>query len=373
MVFMMAYQEKLGLIALYSDFYPVNLACPSMFNFTTEYHPYHINECVFTSFVTNGQGGILYYNLNMVRCLVENSLFFNITSSGNGGLVLFTCSNEGDFIMSKCCSYLCYTSGTFDGQIGHFTTGAVSKIEFYDVSVLIKPTGKYIKGTYYTSNGRILVNSNNISTYCYAFGISQFVNPKRLIYKFSNIESCVSTHTSGGGFHLTSGTGPLQFSNCNLFNNTVAQSYGLITCVTCTLEIHSSVFINNKNILIYGPTYILGCFINHTLTITANAAITVMPNGEMDGVYPYNCINNAMCMISTYNMRLFGTAYCEAESYTSTPHPSNDPVCIPPTPAQSLPASPTECFYQTNQAISLISRVLQLITLLSYSLFTISS
>ena len=359
-----------NLRSLYSDFYPINDGCPSIYNFSTDYHPFHITDCSFISLTSTLQGSVLYYSNNMVRCLVENSLFAFCTSSRQGGVIMFSCSNSGDFIMSKCCSHCCYTTGTYDGQLGYFITGATSKIEFHYVSIFISSTGKSIKSTYYTNGGRIMAAYNNMTTYCYTLGIASINSPTKCIFEYSNVKN--SYCSNGGGFQISSGTGPLHVSKSNFVDNTFPSGYGLIISTSCNIEVHSSIFIGNKVLLFQGTAYILGCFLNHSLTISNVAMITVKPNGEMDGVYPYNCINNAMCMISTYNMRLFGTAYCEAESYTSTPHPSNDPVCIPPTPAQSLPASPTECFYQTNQAISLISRVLQLITLLSYSLFTIS-
>jgi len=326
------------LLNAYEDYFPVNNGILKRYDLIASIHKYEIVDCYFSSIYMNDNGVVLYMSSAPFNIYIESTVFSNISSPNNDGtLYISSCS----CVIKNVCAYSCSLR---QGHLiyGINLNGKICLLSYVSMGGFFGTSTQspiYLKGGQskldYTNSSRHYIGSNS------AFYIE---SPSIFSVEYINIIQNYASSYNCLNFVSPPQNTTLKLSN--IINNTHSNSgysYGVIL-TNSLVEITYSYFSGNLYYLFVGTMYVMACFIKHP-SYLANGAMMISANGVNDGTYPFNCINNVACMISTYSIRHFASAFCETPIHPITPTSSIDQPCLPcptewpvPTPAQTMPS-----------------------------------
>ena len=308
-----------------------------------------IHDCFFTTISNPGaHGGVLSYSVSNVFMLIIRCTFNNCFINGAsicGGAIYFSCVNSS-IIMNKICANDCYTiiSSGNHGIFGFFSlTSSVSfSFKILDSSFsscsLTKRSTSY--STIYSSNSVqniINVNSSKNNAGRYSFGF--FSSSQAINFLFCSI---VDTNSNTYNFYVSSQI-ISKFNYGNFVRNNPVSST-IIYSNYNAFSLENSIFEQNSGIIFSGSLYVINCSIQHLALLINGGGIILSQS---------NCINHELCLMTTYQFSHFETYLCPTMQLNILPTKSYLP-CLPnpsPTPAQTMPLSPSQCDDVSNQKV----------------------
>jgi len=299
-----------------------------------------------------------------INLFINSSSFFNVSSTTSYGAIYV--SVQGNIYIKQVCFNLCQASSSY--QIGRLSSGNTkyNGMEMSTITNCIRNSASY---TIHLQNGITDCIGINLS-YCITTGsyMGLTLDPKwRISLNFSTFanntggQNCitinlgtnsnnefnyiiyVSNQMNSNDHHnfCLSGQGNILMSNCNFQNNTGhllyklggTSSFGRVTLVNCFIAHHSTTHVTT--------THPSGFFLIHT---------------NVGGNVHVNTIIITRGIITDIPQILhLNTWFCEAQ-YTNSLQ--IDPTENIPSPAQTMPNSPTECVFESQvepQSMRLIS------------------
>ena len=283
----------------------------------------YISNCLFFQITTEANGGVIFcqiYEINIL--LIEDCSFSQCqVTRYQGGAIYYDCP-EGQFLMNRICSGYCYTKIGSSFQFAMISTSTLGKNSIYMSSIYKSSHDGYSR---YHSFGLIFGNQivqslNQTNCQLCLFSSLYSFSSNSLILSYSTIfqnEAHVFIC-----LYLASGYNNTIF-NLNFINNSQSSNEnGLVyNWGDSNTSILNSIFLNNillKNSTLFyiesGNLNFFECQIdNFTHNTEFLESFTYLPTTTFDLTFYYNDSCNII--------------------------PSN----LPPTPAQTIPPSPTGC------------------------------
>jgi len=290
---------------------------------------YLIHDSFFFQMSHNNSGGIIFCdNLTNVSVVVEDCVFCQCSISGGmGGAIFFDCPS-GDFVLNKVCAGYCYTRRGGSFQFAYITCG--NENINYAAYLSIYKCSPEAQSRYHCigfCNGNQTMKSLNVtSCIVHLFSATYHWNPSALLFDYSTIHN---TFAEGFVCLYFAGGDENNMSHSNIVNNSqnYIYEYGVIyNWGEATTTIYKCVFFGNA--------------------IFGNQILFSNPSGELI-VFD--------CDIDQQITTLANVTFAETKTYSSTSsltHYLNNSCLIHPstwfpTPAQTMPPSPTECMIPT--------------------------
>jgi len=288
----------------------------------------------------NENGVVLRVDAPRFNIYIESTVFTKISSpSYQGTLYIGNCNT----VITKVCAFNCTLNQ------GHllYGTSLSGKICIQSYVSMGSFYGSSTSSPIFLYQGQNKIEYSNSSNHNIMYSsVFSVQAPESFTVEFNSFLK--NTASSYYCLNFVSTPQNTSLKQSNIINNThqnSAASYGVIQ-TNSMIEISNCYFSGNLYYLFVGPMYLLGNFIKHPSYISNGAIVTISPNGVNDGTYPFNCMNKDACMISTFSIRHFASAFCETPIHPITPTSSIDQQCLPcptdlpaPTPAQTIPPS----------------------------------
>jgi hypothetical protein len=212
----------------------------------------YVSNCLFESITSTGNGGALFCSTSVTCLLVESSSFFTCKTSGYGGAIYFSNSNDGQSVLHEVCGNDCWTTGNSGGPFAYtrVKNDAVSK-NYINYSSITRCVNEG-SGTWFITeinNGKVCclsVNStmNRIAYrsgfYCFPFNDPNSVTGSLL---YSSITDNNATLHGCVRFERASNN---EIKYCNILRNTQLSLNEQGTIVTdYNLKIDGSCILDN--------------------------------------------------------------------------------------------------------------------------------
>ena len=352
------FSNRFGLILrfLYSDYFSTP---PCLTRYQSMSPGYYLSNCFFQNiYYQFTSGGILFYENYHVNLVVEDSVFFNCSANGHGGVLYYSCSGyQGSVVFNKVCVSNCYITNNA-GHYGSFSRVVISSNRFFNVEHSSIQNCFYLTFGFYHCISAIYgnqttksLNLSKNSVWHQAFTFSTV--------SFFEMSYCNVLDTYIGGsyvLYLASGTSLKTFDKCNIINNT-SPSIGVIYIDgNDGGKINECIFSNNKDVLIGVPSstvFVTNCWIDHydSQKITVGALIQIQ----------YAQYGST----SFYYLTYFGTAIC----ISPTPGPTIEGgEGLEVLPCQTIPST---CLPISENLQNLLSRSQLFFLILKIIIFNI--
>jgi len=338
------------LLSGYTDYYAFG-GPKGMTRYNDPFCAYYLSNDVFTMISSiNSKGGILFMSIPKVRIVVEECVFINCSTVGTAsdGGVAFISSVDGECNFAKICASHCFAYGSSSSTVpsGQFcyVSGTIGKgYQFKFMSIIFcgpEPPFQYRRSPLHLEKGFQNISATNFS--------NNFVQRTGGFYSVGSSQllawGLTFANNRPSEYHIISigtGSGSINIYNSNFINNTGYNTEGIINSDTVSTVIDMCVFLNNADTLFSGSLTASNCWINHT-TISTGTKITIISMKTVLSTHQLTNFGSAMCITPTPDPT---TEYIPVSGDECTPCPSNLP---PPSPPQSLPPEPTECFISSD-------------------------
>jgi len=244
-----------------------------------------------------GAGGVIYVNGASYSMYINNSMFFNCTSPGNGGAIFFASLVS---CLRRVCVHRCYTTAAY--HFAHIEASQENLLDYLSVSYCSYCT----TGTYstYLFKGNTRVDSINSS----------------MNHAGANSGLCISTPTSFTSSHCTfsnnqvtdhmcinfySDSGTVSWLYTNVVHNNSPSGYGVVyTYGPGIKKMMYCIFQSNQNYLFSmasGSLEVSHSFIDHQSSIFSTFI----------GIS--TALNNSFIERMTYQLQFFNSLYCNTD------------------------------------------------------------
>jgi len=290
---------------------------------------------------------------------LERSTFINISSPDNTGAIYY--QHKGMTFVSFVCGSDCYTqSSTGSHQFAYFVTSSSSNISIFQ-STITKCPGIAGSRNYplYLGNGFEEINGLNLSSIS---GISNYASLTIAPTEVSRVAFTNIAIISLSG-HYSVQVNPNHFKSNSFHNVNIIANIGatssLIIWVTGESQtiFERSVFTNNVGRLFYSSTGTYGSFIIVDSFVSHfNSGTTLTTTNGAGKIQLLSFTINANSATPSLALEHLNTALCYAQIpfNISQYYEPLSALCLPPTPPQTLPQPPTNCF-SNPQEVQLIN------------------
>jgi hypothetical protein len=302
------------------------------FQFSSDNGSIYFTNTIFINITHSGEGGALYfYSSSFIsnKVLIEESFFIECrtTSSGMGGGAVYL-SQYGDCIFRLVCGSGCFSYSNVQGQFCYLSTESDKSNFIFSISSLvsnINSIGNYLS---YLLYGNHFFQSTNISNNQFAYCSGWYLHYPNFSYiKFSSIENNFATTSLCLGFWNGEKSSNLEYTNI-INNYQTSSSYGHIDILNHYLNLNNCSLLNNTGngvlfMISSGFILINDCFID---LITGDSA-------------KYSIINSFTNSFTNINLFL-NTAKCLSENtyfyqdllktQTNSNYPKTQRLCILP-------------------------------------------
>jgi hypothetical protein len=265
----------------------------------------YVLNCLFRSIFSSSNGGALYCSSSVTYLLVESTSFFSCkTSSGVGGAIYFSNSNNGQCVLYELCGYdCCLTHSNYPQFIYIYMKTDISKknhLNYSSVSRCVNENSYQTLCLYY---GNIRCPSVNISNNrCYGDSIlcypSSISNSVTCSYSYSTFEDNTVVTDSPIIFWTTGAE--CEIKSCNILRNTQGNvnTRGTITTRGNTKISDCCILDNNANNIFFqasSSSYtitLLNCTVDRT---TNNGYLTIQNTVTKSFILALNHMSTQNC------------------------------------------------------------------------------
>jgi len=324
---------------------------------------YYFHQCAFFD-MANRAVTLSEYNDYNISMLIYECSFYNCSSSLASGAVYFS-NRDGAACLNKVCGFNCFTQSNTVNQFGALgSTNSQIILDRCSFSRCSWKTGTRSRCLYLTYGFHDIKGINiSINREMYDQGIIHIYSSSNLNLNYSTFFNN-SQPSTNYPININNQIGNLlSIKYCILAHNTYS-SYLIFAYPGMNnkrIVFDNTIFLKNSGNLIltststvYGSVILIYCVIMQSGSNTG--AVT------MDNVL--NTITNTI-VTNTFILKHLHTGLCEADVDAFTVEPTN--AVLDPTPAQSIPLSPTECFVSTENPAEIIGiqNILHLLKTLS--------
>jgi hypothetical protein len=226
----------------------------------------HILNCLFQSITATSDGGAVSCSSSVRYLLVESSSFFSCkTSSGNGGAIYFSNSNNGQSVLHTVCGYDC-ACNDWGQYLYIWMCNNVFTKNYVNYSSFSRCVNEQRNGMLSIHYGKVCCPSVNVSMNrcCHysGFWFSTYVDSNSVTcsLSYSSIADNGATNYNCIGFWTTGAN--YEIKSCNILRNTqVSSSCGTILTYG-NLMIEDSCILENSAIYIFLCIFLIH---NHSL------------------------------------------------------------------------------------------------------------
>jgi len=264
----------------------------------------NISDCFFSrSSHYAGNGGVIFVISGSYSMYINNSMFYNCSSSLNGGAIFFYSSNS---CLGMICAHSCSATSLY--HFAYIKTSQVNQLEYLSVSKCSHTTSGdrticLDSGNQTIDNTNSSMNNANQCSGIYTYTPSSFTSSH---CTFSNNK--VSNSICVFFFSII---GTISMSYANIVHNN-SPSYGVVFANGGgSRKMMYCIFQNNQNTLfcvLSGSLEVSHSFIDHSGSLSTSIAVSTATN---------NTFTNRM----TYQLQFFNSLHCN----TDNPQKTNDP------------------------------------------------
>jgi len=323
---------------------------------------YYIKDSVFLDL---SYRSLSLYTDQYKNIVVDSTLFYNVSSPQNYGAVFIV--TNGNCLICKACAFKCYSQNpTSSYQFGSITVGIASRNDVLLSSASSCPFEGNRQHPLSLSNGFINVDMFNLSyntnTGTYS-GI--YMSPTQ---PFSYLYSTHYGNTGNGHYHFRISCGYQvqgDIKYCNfIYNRLTAWGNQLFYYHgEASYLVEKCIFARNLGTLFAANTGTLGSFILLSCSIAHQYSGTYLATVSAT---VKSVVVTSVVITQSYALEHLSTVYCIADLPFSSESISE--LCLPPTPPQSLPPIPTDCFVESITGSSLINVLTMVKSAIAYLL-----
>jgi hypothetical protein len=267
-----------------------------------------VSNCLFRSISSSSSHGGALYCTSAFYFIVKSSSFFSCrTSSGYGGAIYFSNTNNGQSILYEVCGYDCFT--TYSNPCHQFAwiqvNYAASRKNYFNYSSITRcvNTNSNSWHTLYLYGGNILCPSVNVSlNKCYGETIrcDPYSDSNSVTCSFSFSSFADNTVTQYTLLRFASGGAKYEIKSCNILRNTQgSSSEGTIATWGNTNIEYSCILENNANYIFFQAS-------SYTITISNCTVDRISNNG-------YLTIQNTVTKSFIFAFNHMSTQHCHSE------------------------------------------------------------
>jgi len=321
---------------------------------------YFIKDSFFQSMTFRA---VSIYTDQLKNVVIDSTVFYNISSPYHSGAIYVV--TGGNILVNKVCGFRCFTQNpAHTNQFGIVLTGNNYNNGIYYTSLSYCPTQGDRQYSMQVHFGNQILNGIN-----YSYNTNSGPNSGLYLYETQPFQFLYSNYYNNVGngqysfriYAINPEQGDIK--HCNFINNrmtdwgnTVFYFYG-----EASFLIEKCVFARNLGTLFRfhtttaGNFILLSCSIAHQYSGTYLATVSATVK---------SVVVTSVVITQSLALEHLSTVYCIADLPFSSESISE--LCLPPTPPQSLPPIPTDCFVESITGSSLINVLTMVKTAIAY-------
>jgi hypothetical protein len=245
----------------------------------------YVLNCLFRSFTSSSSGGALYCSTSISYLLVESTSFFSCKiSSGEGGAIYFSNTDNGQSVLHEICGYDCGTTNSNSCQFDRiYVKNDISCKNYINYSSISRCVNENAYQLLYHGNGRNFCPSVNISNnknYGNSVLFYPLINSNYVTCSLSYSSIVDNIATYHAWFIIWRTGGEYEIKSCNFLRNTesTGKSRGTIT-VDGNMKIDNSCILGNKaNYIFFQVSSYRFTLSNCTVDSTSNNGYLTIQN-----------------------------------------------------------------------------------------------
>ena len=299
---------------------------------------YFIKNSVFLHINDVGSASIDFRHRTSIELFILECMFFNCTSTDNGGAINYDCDRNGTIALSKICASYCYTSGKPSWCQFAYISISSDKNAYVDMLSYSKCSPYHQSYTIYSCFYIYLGNQNisyTNSSYNHAnYYSSIFIQlPTILNLRFSSFCHNNVQHSNNLYFDSSSSVTLHYIEYCNILNNNSPNTGGGVIFSNGGFSFNDCIFMFNSHYLFYHSST-NKCYVNRGYIFHHSSSF--LKYGTTTYII-FNSVTESNVYTPTYTIQYFSSYHCHGDFMNGLD--LSPCITLPPnpTPAQTIP------------------------------------
>ena len=310
---------------------------------------YYIFNCFLEHINVIHGSSLEFTHRTEINLLIEDSMFFNCSSTTNGGVLYFDCPSNGNLTMEKICANSCFATNSFQFAYMNLHASKINKVNYLSLTKC-SPDHLSRQHNIRFNSGNVSLNNYNTSyNRLHSYSALSITSSISISLKFLTIVDNLVTQSIAIDLQLSHNF-QLNISYMNVIGNN-SPNTAVFYLLYGKYFMNNCIFIDNFNTLfqyVYHSSYPGFCsisqsWVRHQSSFIAGGYIT------LSGI-------STLHTTATLSLSHFSTYYC----YNGENYNQNDL-----TPCQTLPPilpTPTKCLGETYQNSNFLIQIFHIIS-----------